>query len=190
VNLRRYCPLCNSELTYVKDHTNFYFCPNCTVWYKSVYGELSRPFVKPPWENPEAIKFVPSVQPQKPLYTTPLEPSEELSPAQKKWVQDTVAQLTNDPRRIPQLYAILMKAFTGEGDFWSAVQQLRAESGFHLHFIFQAMKKALQQNPEALKEIEAEGVQLPFMMDVPPRGAVGAALKGVSAKKHLTVRPA
>ena len=193
---RWFCSRCDDLLEPVAGHPDNYFCRRCTLWYKTSYAELSIPFVRPPWDNSprEQVNFVPArtyqlnVASQQGTQRLAVD-EEELTPAQEKWLMDTANAFTPDLNIAKGLYKLMRRAFTGELEFMDMAQRLRAETGWHIHKIFELMRKTFAENPEAQREVAEEGVTLPFMLQVPQSGQRGQfqpRQKG-RPKKGLTV---
>lgn len=165
--MRHTCPICGSRLRPL-DVPYHYFCDQCTLYYKTHYGKLSRPFPFPPWDlvRRSGVKPPPSVQEEgeggeKAVETVGGEV--EVSAAERKWIRDVVARLTSNPAVRNEAAQIIMGLGTKYKDWWDMVRMLRSKTGVHIDKIHRIMYECYLTNQEFQKELEKEGVIFPFM---------------------------
>ena len=91
-----------------------------------------------------------------------------------------VSRFASDSEGQRHLAKILYDLFEGKTTIDQAVLKLRVATGAHITKIQEAMREAMLQNPEAMQEVQEEGVSLPFM-DMEEKPAK-------SAKKHIVVK--
>ena len=108
------------------------------------------------------------------LPTAPIE--QTVSLAQKRWVDDVASRFASDSEGQRHLAKILYDLFEGKTTLDQAVLKLRVETGAHITKIQEAMRNAMLENPEAMREVQQEGIELPFMSEEKP------------AKKRIVIR--
>jgi hypothetical protein len=100
----------------------------------------------------------------------------DVTPAERKWINDTLSQLTHSPEHLKKIEAKFKEWYKSQGDFWDLIHTLRVESGSHQDDIIKAMFEAYQINPQYQSEMAAAGAILPF---VPEK-------QHAVAKKHIS----
>ena len=158
-------------------------CPACgRNLVELPHGAYKCPFDSIVWPPDRTVVEANPKNPKVQLQIMPASPSSGLSTAQRRWVNDVVRHFASNRSGQEKLAQILYGMFEGKTDFEEACVDFRVMSGAHIETIYETMRNAMIANPEALREAEAEGVQMPFMESPEERGKQGKHLK------HLTVR--
>ena len=156
------------------------FCPACgRNLVELPYGAYKCPFDNIVWPPDRSVVEANPKNPKVQLQVMPASPSSGLSTAQRRWVNDVVRHFASNRSGQEKLAQILYGMFEGKTDFEETCVDFRVMSGAHIETIYETMRNAMIANPEALREAEAEGTQLPFMAEKEQEKHTG---------KHLTVR--